>query len=218
MGKIIGILLAAGASSRMGENKLSLPIGETFIGNMSLKAALFSKLDHVLIITSQEKKAEWLNALDLDIKKSTFPCSWEEIISHESNQGQSASLKTGIEHAQKMRAEAVVILLGDQPFMTADKINQVIDIYSASVESDPVPFFSAHRNFGTIMPPILFPESFFFDLLSLSGDTGARILLKEIKFQHGMFIDSEDLITFTDIDTPEDYIRALKVFNLLAGQ
>lgn len=51
---IIGVFLAAGKSKRMGQNKLALPLKGETIGSLSLKNALLSRLDHVLIIERTE--------------------------------------------------------------------------------------------------------------------------------------------------------------------
>ena len=51
--QIIGILLTAGSSRRMGINKLSLPLGSSNIGSLCLTAAVQSMLDHVLVVKKE---------------------------------------------------------------------------------------------------------------------------------------------------------------------
>ena len=52
--KIAGIYLAAGNSSRMGSNKLALPVGTMTVGSLALETALKSSLDKVYIITKDD--------------------------------------------------------------------------------------------------------------------------------------------------------------------
>lgn len=60
---LIGVFLAAGKSRRMGQNKLALPLKGENIGSLSLKTALSSRLDHVLVVERTEHASlEWIGA------------------------------------------------------------------------------------------------------------------------------------------------------------
>ena len=51
--KITGVYLAAGSSSRMGSNKLALPVGTKTLGSLAVQTALKTPLDQIYIITKE---------------------------------------------------------------------------------------------------------------------------------------------------------------------
>ena len=71
--QIIGILLTAGFSRRMGINKLSLPLGSSNIGSLCLTAAVQSMLDHVLVV---KKKGDSLDWIDSRLKEEDWKSRW----------------------------------------------------------------------------------------------------------------------------------------------
>ena len=105
----------------------------------------------------------------------------------------------------QMQAEAIVILLADQPFITEAVINELIQLYE-QYQADYISF----TNNGIVMPPVLFARSTFFDLLLLDGDEGARKLLRNQSRWKGITQESTTEKIFFDIDTKEDYLHAIK--------
>lgn len=198
--KIIGVLLAAGSSRRMGENKLILPLENTNIGSLAFKQAVLSKLDHTLVVTKKKHDAKWIQSAGLKKEK------WSVVECKEASQGQSFSLIAGVKEAEKRSADAVLILLGDQPFVSACMINQLIKSYNSSPA-----IFVAARFKGIPRPPVLFSSEFFSVLYELRGDRGAGSLLKQPPFlKKGIVIDFEIARPFLDIDTKEDYDQVMR--------
>ena len=118
--KIVGIYLAAGNSSRMGSHKLALPVGTMTVGSLALETALKSQLDEIFVITKDTDDADWLpEEMKSDARCSIIKCS----TAHE---GQSESLRCGIQQAQAHHADAVIIMLADQPFITVQMIEEMI--------------------------------------------------------------------------------------------
>ncbi|MET1032211.1 NTP transferase domain-containing protein [Domibacillus tundrae] len=199
-GPVIGILLAAGNSRRMGTNKLALPLGDTTIGSASLKSALSSTLDHVIIVQKKEDEAQWIHPAFF--KKE----NWSQAACEDAFRGQAHSLAAGLKAAEEMGAQAAVILLADQPFAGSRLIDQVIDTYKEKGAS-----FVASRFNGTPRPPVLFSSRLFPVLQGLQGDRGAGSLLKQPSFAHkGMMIDVEMARPFFDIDTKHDYEQVVR--------
>ncbi|MEM1504755.1 NTP transferase domain-containing protein [Domibacillus sp. 8LH] len=192
---IVGILLAAGNSVRMGCDKLALPLGSTTIGSASLNAALSSALDHVIVAGKRESRAGWIGPAFF--KKE----NWSYGVCDEASRGQAHTLSFGLRAAEQMNAQAAVILLADQPFTRVELINQIVRAYKKTK----APFVAACLD-GIPRPPVLFSNGCFPVLQELKGDRGAGSLLKQPSFaRHGRMIDCQESRSFFDIDTMQDY-------------
>ncbi|WP_308737609.1 nucleotidyltransferase family protein [Paenibacillus sp. AR247] len=191
-----GIYLAAGQSSRMGTNKLGLPLRGIALGNHALLAALQAGLAHVWIVTA-EGKADWLDAA---LGSDRFRAKWTLVRCPDAHSGQAHSIRCGVEAAMTAGAESVMILLADQPFVTAAMINELLCRYDQASEREEIHFAAAEFG-GLARPPVICHRRMFPELLRLQGDQGARQLIR-----HGRGISvpfgSPDL--FLDVDTPED--------------
>jgi molybdenum cofactor cytidylyltransferase len=193
--KIVGIYLAAGNSSRMGCNKLALPVGTMTVGSLALEIALKSSLDKVYIITKVEDDVDWLPAeMKLDTRCTFIKCP----TAHE---GQSESLRCGIQQAQTDRADAVIVMLADQPFITVQLLEEMI----SCTKNNPACRFVATTYEQTIMPPVLFSSSMYTELLDLQGDKGARAILQGDFLQKGKLLPCADKRLVFDVDTETDY-------------
>ena len=190
--KITGVYLAAGNSNRMGINKLALPLGNKEMGRWGLEKAVLSELNDIIIVSNH------LNHLDLSGFNS------EKIITVEIKEpeaGQSHSLQTGIRSANNIHSDAVVILLADQPFITTNMINKLIEIY----KRNPNYSFVASSFHGCIRPPILIDKDLFSDIHLLRGDRGARKILMA-KREQGILVPFHVEKRFVDIDNMEEYL------------
>jgi molybdenum cofactor cytidylyltransferase len=197
--KIVGIYLAAGKSSRMGSDKLRLPLGTMTMGNYALAVAFVSELDHIAIV-SGNATADWI---DHKFYQEPFHQKWTVFHCSEAHLGQSYSLRYGVEAAQALKADAVMIMLADQPFITTAMINELLHHYHAMTNIS----FVAARFDGLARPPIIFDKRMFPDLLRLENDQGARQLVRE--GTSGLCIDFSSPDLFMDVDTPEDYSHLL---------
>jgi molybdenum cofactor cytidylyltransferase len=117
-------------------------------------------------------------------------------------QGQSTSLRAGIA-ALPADAAAALVLLADQPFVTAAIIARIVAEWRAYGSAIVAPAYAGQRG-----NPVLFDRTVFPELLAVAGDRGARAILAadpaRIHFVH--FDDPRPL---ADIDTAEDYERLL---------
>lgn len=193
--KIVGIYLAAGNSSRMGSHKLALPIGTMTVGSLALETALKSPLDEIYIITKDTDDADWLpTEMKMDARCTIIKCS----TAHE---GQSESLRCGIQRAQANHADAVIVMLADQPFITVQMIEEMI----ACTKDNPTCRFVATTYEQSIMPPVLFSSSMYNELLTLRGDKGARAILQGDFLRNGKLLPCSDKRFVFDVDTKDDY-------------
>ena len=193
--KIAGIYLAAGNSSRMGSNKLALPVGTMTVGSLALETALKSSLDKVYIITKDKDDADWLPAeMKLDARCSFIKCPT-------AHHGQSESLRYGIQQAQTDRMDAVIVILADQPFITVQMLEEMI----ACTKNNQMCRFVATTYEQTIMPPVLFSSSMYNELMELRGDKGAKAILQGDFLQKGKLLPCADKRLVFDVDTEADY-------------
>jgi len=209
-GGIYGVFLAAGRSRRMGCPKLELPFMGGTLGGISLTAACHSTLDSILVITAHAGKPAWLPHESSNEPDRTryklIPCK-------DTAQGQSYSLQCGVRAAQRLDAEAIVVLLADQPLVTPAAINELLNEYHRNVKASKRPAFVAasREGNGIPMPPVLFHHSLFPKLLKLTGDQGARTLLRRsIERGEGIHVGFREADLLIDIDTPEDYTNLLQ--------
>ncbi|WP_053362856.1 nucleotidyltransferase family protein [Bacillus sp. FJAT-27251] len=193
-GVIAGVYLAAGSSKRMGRNKLALPLGNGILGSAALHAAVHSNLDHIIVVTKSDGIPTWIH----EQLKTEYREKWSCVFCADAEQGQSHSLKSGVKKALEMDCSAILVLLADQPYVTAEMINRVLGEYK---KKQHVSFVSSCFE-GVSRPPVLFSRAMFPHLLGLEGDEGARKLIKDKK---GILIDFYNESYFIDIDTAEDY-------------
>jgi molybdenum cofactor cytidylyltransferase len=196
--KVAGIMLAAGNSQRMGEDKLSLAIGDTTIGSASLRNALASQLDQVFIVVQENDPLHWMTD---EVKRQS--AKYQVVQNAQAYHGQSYSIRAGIEQVQDSSFDGALIMLADQPFLQVSIINELIHIYN-----EEIPFIAAQYA-GVTQPPILFNSFLFERLLTLQGDQGAKAIVKSMK-NNGYIMKGDDRKSFYDIDTKDDYRWAKK--------
>lgn len=172
---IRGIILGAGKASRMGYNKLAIKIENSTIVQRVIENAKASKLDELVFITGK-----------YDIFTDIIKFQNEEY-----ETGMSTSIKKGL---QGFKGEAVMILLGDMPFVSSDIINILYDGFIKSNKNIVVPVNEGKRG-----NPVIIGKKYFKDLLNNEGDKGARDIIKNNP-EDVLQIEIEDRGIFIDID------------------
>src|SRR5699024_4499764 len=126
---------------------------------------------------------------------------YDQVVSHQAHLGQAHSIQTGLHRAEWHKTNAIVIMLADQPFITVNMIDTLIETYQH--EGGKVAFVASSHH-GVICPPILFSNQMFSHIYTLKGDCGAKHLLTE-KASEGIFLNVPYKKAFYDIDTMRDY-------------
>jgi molybdenum cofactor cytidylyltransferase len=184
------IILAAGSSSRMGKPKQLLEFdGMTLLTRVS-KMASQSKLYPVIAVLGAN--ADLIQAhLDVSGLDIVLNENWEE--------GMASSLRKGLQAMNEMysHVDAVIILVGDQPYISNQHIEQLID----SQKKSGLPI-SACSYAGIMGTPALFHKTIFPELMLLEGDIGAKKIIEKRKQDVATVFFDKGVI---DIDTIDDY-------------
>ncbi len=189
---IAAIVLAAGASTRMGRQKLTLPLGD---GRPLVRAAveqvLAAGLDDVVVVTGREAEAVAGALRGLPVRIAPNPRYAE---------GQSTSVRAGLD-ALAPRTEAAVIALGDQPLADPRVIRRLVATFQATHRPIVVPVYRDGRG-----NPALFAAALFGELRAVTGDRGGRdVIVRDPGRVAEVAVDAP---MPGDVDTPEDYEAA----------
>ncbi len=182
------LLLAAGASSRMhGRDKLLEKVdGEPLLRKLASHACGVS--DTVLVCLRAED----------DARQSTLKgLECQTVVVKDASDGMAHSLRAGIAHLPE-RCGAVIVIPADMPELTQEDLATVVTAHTAQ----PDVIIRATSEDGLPGHPVIFPARLFNSLRALSGDKGARAILK----QHAasiQLVKLPDSHALTDLDTPE---------------
>lgn len=189
------IILAAGASTRLGQPKqlLRLPqfSGETLL-DRAIRLAQQAGADPVFVVLGAHAEEIQCNAQLPDCTVLLNP-DWPE--------GMASSLRTGIRAVMEQlpQAPAALLMVCDQPALTAEHLRQLLASHDAEPEIIVASWYANRSGVPVVVPSTMFPA-----LLELRGDQGARAILKqdamrvkEVAFPDGTW----------DIDSPEDLRR-----------
>ena len=197
VGKVVGLLLAAGESSRFGSDKrlLQLPDGRTMI-ETSL-SALIPHCDSTLVCLPFGWPAEHV---DLANRLLALGAELMEVDNTLEASGIGQSIAAAVHHTQQ--ASGWLIALADMPFIKASTYKAVCDkARHALANQEPAilaPSFDGARGH-----PVFFSQTFASSLTALRGDTGAGRVIAQHK-QWFETLPVSDPGCLQDIDTPAD--------------
>lgn len=189
------VILAAGASSRMGRPKQTLRFqGESLLRRAAL-AALDAGCRPVVVVTGANAELSRREIDGLDVR-DVLNSAWET--------GMASSIRAGIENliAAEPDVAAAVFLLCDQPHVTAGVLSDLIAAHRVTGQSVVASTYGG--GFGV---PALFGRTLFAELARLEGLSGAKEVLKRHAAEACFlpFPGGE-----VDVDTPEDFSRLIE--------
>ena len=188
---VAAIILAAGASTRMGRNKMLLELDGVTLVRRAVEHAVAAGLFPVVVVIGPE--AEFVReAVD------GLPCTFA--INSEFTGPTSGSLHAGL-NALPPGVAAVMVMLGDMPFVTSTMLRQLT--FALNSKSAPL----AVSRYGEVLaPPLLFQRALFAELLAWHGEgCGKQVVLRHS--DAAAFVDWP-VEALNDVDTPADARRA----------
>ena len=117
--------------------------------------------------------------------------------------GMSRSIRNGICSVGHWPAGAA-FMLGDQPLITAEVIDELIDVFERNPGKIVAPLIHGRRSTPVIFPAALFPE-----IMEITGDVGARSIVRRYA-QNVIGLEMGALYDDCDLDTPDDLVRIRK--------
>jgi CTP:molybdopterin cytidylyltransferase MocA len=187
-------LLAAGGSRRLGQPKQLVRVGgESLIRRMA-RACLGAQLSPNIVVLGAHAQAVRKELEDLPLTMVENP-HWEE--------GIASSLRIAVKAAlaEEPRITALLVTLADQPNVTTAHLSSLVSAQRSSARSIAAADFGDHLG-----PPVCFAREHFPVLLALSGDCGARNLLRQFDaLPVRMPASAGD-----DLDTPADLARLIE--------
>lgn len=178
------VVLAAGGSSRLGRPKQLLVLnGESLLRRVA-RIAVEAGFSPVVVVLGavNEPCRRALEGLPVDVVENS---RWHE--------GLGSSVAAGI--GAMAQCDGALLLLCDQPALTVDALRRLADAFTGSG-------IVASRYAGTTGTPVLFSSAHFTRLRTLTGDIGAKSLLRQFA-REVTEIDMPEAAL--DIDSEEDW-------------
>jgi len=182
---ISGIVLAAGAGSRFGGTKQLVELDGKPLVRHAIDALEQADVDELLVVVGH----------DADAVRAAIPDNVTVVDNPDYRDGQATSLAAAF-HAVDDASEAAVILLADQPGVTADDVRALIRGFGATRSQ------IVRLIFADGPGPALLSREIYAEAGHLHGDAGARVLMaSHPEWVHEVTVDRP---APRDIDTPRD--------------
>jgi len=191
-------VLAAGSSSRLGRPKQLLPLGGRPLLARTLDNAARSSLDGIVVVLGHDAEA-------IQSKVDFAAASARVVVNERYREGQSTSLHAGLA-ALPPDATAALFILGDQPLLGPAVFDAILDAYARTGGPIVQPVYDGRRG-----NPVLFDRALWPELAQVTGDQGARGVLRAHQSEV-VAVPIEGEHYTDDIDTEEDYQRLLARF------
>ena len=183
--KISAILLAAGLSQRMGEDKLRLNYhGKSLLRHSLDLMAELPVFERIVVTTDARSKC------------LTFPHGIRSCINANPEKGLSGSIHAGVKAAAGTH---YMFLNADQPKLLCSDLLPMLEAVSENPDKIIFPAVGSNPK-----SPVIFPNRFKGELLKLSGDNGGR-KVRDANREQCLIFEPENPGNFTDIDDKTDY-------------
>jgi molybdenum cofactor cytidylyltransferase len=191
------LILAGGESKRLGSPKQLLDWnGQTLLRHSISTAQQFAKKLYTFSRIYTVLGAHYDEFSTHIEDTGVITCHNEQF-----HTGIASSIRGGITSISNTQADAVLIMLCDQPLVTVEYLQKLIQKFAASEKG-----ITATKYPQASGVPAFFTRKYFDALLGLRGNQGAKSLIKRFEYDTETIIFNGENI---DIDTVEDYERAL---------
>ncbi len=202
--RLVGMVLAAGQSSRMGpENKLLADFAGKPLVRHVTEVMITAGLDELTVVIGHQADQVAAALADLPVQL---------LFNADFAAGQGHSVAAGVGGLES-GATDVLIALGDMPLISAEMVQYLVAAHLACVDHQrriTLPSFNGKRG-----NPVIWGGAFLPELKQLRGDAGGRQVLQDHLAAHNPVEISSPAI-FSDIDTPAD-LQAVRTGTILSG-
>jgi len=194
---IAAIVLAAGLSSRYGSaNKLLLPFADGTVVRHVVNTVIASDVDQIIVVTGHQREC-------VEKALANMPVTFVHNPRYAAGEMVS-STQAGLGHLETTRAQAAMIMLGDQPLMPASMLRRLMQMYHNDCGSIIAPMYNGTRGHPVLLDRMWWPEA-----LDLPDGAPMRQLLKAHP-QHVVHLLVNTDVVLKDVDTPDLYAEALE--------
>jgi molybdenum cofactor cytidylyltransferase len=196
------VILAAGASRRMGRPKALLPVGEggdLFVTHLAGTLVRAGADDVVVVVGAHAREIEAAVASATILVRVVENPHWER--------GQLSSLVVALDVVDRPGVQAVLVIPVDMPLVSDATVRAVLDAYRRRGRLVVRPALGDRHGH-----PVIFDRALFDELRAADPSAGARAVISAHR-DRVLDVPVGDLGAFTDIDTPEDYQRCLDLMS-----
>jgi molybdenum cofactor cytidylyltransferase len=190
--KFAVILLAAGNSTRMGAPKQLLDFGGQPLLRHAVATAQASGCDRTIVV---------LGANEGEIRPALDGLNVEIVVNERWAEGMGTSIQAGLKALENSDEGGAILTLTDQPFVTSDFLRELVERRRRSGR----PIVAAQYS-GTAGVPVFFAREAFPLLMALKPAQGCKGVILGHPAD-ALLVDCPEAAM--DIDTPEDYARAI---------
>lgn len=188
---ISAIILAAGKSARMGQNKMLMKWGDQTVLEKVIQTIRATEIEDIILVTNneiQEISNKWITNYGI------------RFAINETNYEMLSSIQLGLQH-QKTESKTTLITLGDQPQIESSSVRAVCEIYKKKKPNLVVPSYQNRRGHPWLVAKPLWDE-----ILKMKENQTPRDFLNahinEIEYVN---LDTPTILQ--DLDTLEDYLK-----------
>jgi molybdenum cofactor cytidylyltransferase len=196
---IAAVILAAGASSRMGRDKGLLPVpgGGTFLSRLAGSLLEGGCAEVVAVVGVAEQ------AIRSAVERGGLPIRL--VRNPDPSRGQLSSLHEALDDLAARAPRAIVMAPVDLPLVAPATVRAVIEAWTRSGASVVRPSRGGRHGH-----PVLFDARVLAELRAADPSAGARAVVRAHSAE-SLDVEVDDEGAFEDIDTPEDYRRVFGV-------
>ena len=189
----VAIVLAAGASRRMGRPKLELDLGGKTLVERSVQNLLDASVDRVRLVVPPGAPPGLAATKTLEVIRNP-----------NRDRGLSSSLRVGL-RGLPTATRVVLVALADKPLVKPETISKLLDVFQEGGAKVVYPVYRGEQGH-----PVLWDAALVDELSVVEGDRGAKSML-DVHRLEALAVPVDDFGVCFDIDTPEDYASALEL-------
>lgn len=192
---LAAVILAGGASRRMGSAKALLPYqDQTFV-------------EHLVEVTQHPRvgvQRVVVGAHAQEIRERTGLNPGMVIENPNWQQGQLSSIKVALDNLRGTETEAILLCLVDHPLISSGVVASLIRAFDKIRKPIVLPVFNGRRGH-----PVIFASSLYDELLAAPLDTGARVVVwNHAREVHEVPTDEEGVVM--NLNDPDSFRRAVE--------